>query len=268
MRKNFRNKCVAFMVFASVLGNKTSAMDSNKNQVKSPQTLGAVGGARNQTKKIAEIVGFSVAGLATLEVIHSILGGFTDLGIGKGSIGRLIKNHVKNNQPGPGEQDDENSKKKDDQRDPKHKKTERNFDIINEKLKNVKVGNEFKKYKDLMLRTFEYVGEKIKKCPLKDFRNIDIFDYRCEDHDVVNEELLNIFSGKGQISNIVVDFKEMNRFEIKFYYNGKGRKIILFDLGSETEFDYFASVDDDVEVFYYRIGYGELDLQSDNKNNE
>ncbi|MBO6127061.1 MAG: hypothetical protein J6P21_03610 [Clostridia bacterium] len=46
-----------------------------------------------------------------MEVIHSILGGLTDFGIGKGSIGRLIKNHVnKNNQPGGPEHEQEPEK--------------------------------------------------------------------------------------------------------------------------------------------------------------
>ena len=44
MRKNFKNKFAAFMAFASLFGSKTSAMNSNKNQVKSLQTLGTVGG--------------------------------------------------------------------------------------------------------------------------------------------------------------------------------------------------------------------------------
>ncbi len=74
-------------------------------------------GARTQPKKInwekiAKIGGFTVAGLAALETIHSLIGGFTDYKIGSYSIGRAIKNRAKKNeQPEPAKQDDNNKDK-------------------------------------------------------------------------------------------------------------------------------------------------------------
>ena len=44
MYKNFGNKFIALMACMSALGGKTSAMNMNKNEVKNPQTLMAVGG--------------------------------------------------------------------------------------------------------------------------------------------------------------------------------------------------------------------------------
>ena len=45
MSKFNRKKIAVALAFAALFGNKTSAMNSNKNQVKNPQTLAAVGGA-------------------------------------------------------------------------------------------------------------------------------------------------------------------------------------------------------------------------------
>ena len=78
------------------MGGKTQAMNTKGSN---PQTLGAVVGARNQPKKInwnkiIKIVGFTVAGLAALETIHSLIGGFTDFKAGSYSIGRAIKNSL------------------------------------------------------------------------------------------------------------------------------------------------------------------------------
>ncbi|MBR0184134.1 MAG: hypothetical protein IJQ10_03160, partial [Clostridia bacterium] len=85
MAKLGKDKIALFLACTSVLGGKTQAMNISK--VQSPQTIGAVGGARTQPKKInwgkiAKIGGFTVAGLAALETIHSLIGGFTDYKIG------------------------------------------------------------------------------------------------------------------------------------------------------------------------------------------
>ena len=84
---------------ASVFVGKTQAAQN----VKTAQTLGAVVGARNQPKKInwnkiAKIGGFTVAGLAALEALHSLIGEFTDSKFGSYSFGRLIRYHVKENE--------------------------------------------------------------------------------------------------------------------------------------------------------------------------
>ena len=112
MAKSGKDKIALFLACASVLGGKTQAVNISK--VQSPQTLGTVRGAavKNQPKKIdwkkiLKIGGFTVAGLAVLETIHSIIGGFTDSKVGIGSIGRVIRNRVKKNeQPDSGKPDD------------------------------------------------------------------------------------------------------------------------------------------------------------------
>ncbi len=110
MAKLGKDKIALFLACASVLGGKTQAMNISK--VQNPQTIGTVGGARNQPKKInwgkiAKIGGFTVAGLAALETIHSLIGGLTDSKLGSYSIGRAIRNRVKKNeQPDSGKPDD------------------------------------------------------------------------------------------------------------------------------------------------------------------
>ena len=113
MAKLGKDKIALFLACTSVLGGKTQAMNISK--VQSPQTIGAVRGARTQPKKInwgkiAKIGGFTVAGLAALETIHSLIGGFTDYKIGSYSIGRAIRNRVKKNeQPDSGKLEKLNS---------------------------------------------------------------------------------------------------------------------------------------------------------------
>ena len=98
MKKFDRNKIALFLACTSALGVKAHAMDKNKTQI--PQSIGAVGWARSQPKKInwkkiVKIAGFSAAGLLALETIHSLIGGFTDTEAGSYSIGRAIRNRVK-----------------------------------------------------------------------------------------------------------------------------------------------------------------------------
>lgn len=98
--KNSKKKLVLTLACASVLGGKAQAINSGVKDVKSEQAIGAIGGARNQPKKInwhkiAKIGGFSIAGLAVLQTIHSIVGGVTDSKAGSYSIGRAIRNHLK-----------------------------------------------------------------------------------------------------------------------------------------------------------------------------
>ena len=74
MNKFGRRETALVLACVSVVGGKTQAMNTKGSN---PQTLGAVVGARNQPKKInrnkiIKIVGFTVAGLAALETIHSL----------------------------------------------------------------------------------------------------------------------------------------------------------------------------------------------------
>ena len=101
MRKNFRNKFAALAACVSILGSETSAMNSNKIEVKKTQTIVKAEG-RTQPKKInwkniVKIGGLVVAGGAVVETIHSLIGGFTDSKLGKWSIGEVIKNRLKKN---------------------------------------------------------------------------------------------------------------------------------------------------------------------------
>ena len=101
MKKFSRRKIALALACTSIFGGKTQAMNISK--VQNPQTIGAVGGARNQPKKInwgkiTKISGFTVAGLAALETIHSLIGGLTDSKLGSYSIGRAIRNYVKKNE--------------------------------------------------------------------------------------------------------------------------------------------------------------------------
>ena len=95
-----KSKIAVTLLGALAFGANAQAMNSGVKDVKSEQTIGAVGGARNQHKKInwqkiAKIGGFSVAGLAALETIHSIIGGVTDSKLGSFAIGRAIRNRIK-----------------------------------------------------------------------------------------------------------------------------------------------------------------------------
>ena len=51
MHKNFKNKFAALAACASILGSETSAMNSNKIEVKKTQTIGTVGGRETNLKK-------------------------------------------------------------------------------------------------------------------------------------------------------------------------------------------------------------------------
>ncbi len=97
MKKFSKNKIALFLACASVLGGKTQAMNISKVQI--PQVIGTVGGARTKPKKInwgkiVKIGGFSVAGLVTLEAIHSIIGATTNSKLGRYSIGSVIKERI------------------------------------------------------------------------------------------------------------------------------------------------------------------------------
>ena len=97
-----KSKIAVTLLGALAFGANAQAMNSGVKDVKSEQTIGAVGGARNQHKKtnwqkIAKIGVFSVAGLAALETIRSIIGGVTDSKLGSFSIGRAIRNRIKKN---------------------------------------------------------------------------------------------------------------------------------------------------------------------------
>ena len=98
MSKNFRYKFAAIMVCASVLSSKTSAMNTDKNQVKIPQTLGSVRGAtfEYQSKKInlEKVALAAVGSIVVLEAVRNIIGGFTKHKIGSYTLGRLMSNSI------------------------------------------------------------------------------------------------------------------------------------------------------------------------------
>jgi hypothetical protein len=115
-----KSKIVVTLLSALTFSSGASAKDFGvKNFNSSGQSLGAVGGAATQVKikkgmpLAAKAIVGTLGTLGSLELIHSMIGGFTDSKLGSYSLGRLIRNHVnKNKQPGvPNEQDDENSKK-------------------------------------------------------------------------------------------------------------------------------------------------------------
>ncbi|MBO6126935.1 MAG: hypothetical protein J6P21_02940 [Clostridia bacterium] len=269
-----RNKIALVLACASVLGGKTQAM--NTNRAKTSQIVGAVGGAavRNQPKKInwakiVKIFGFSAAGLAALETIHSLIGGFTDSKLGSYSVGRAIRNNVKKNeQPDPKEQKKSNQEINDKIKI-KNKKTDKNFDIINEKLKSVKVDENDAKHKDVMLKAFEHFREQIKGCTLDNLANIDIFDYDNNNGNAGKQGLLNIFSDKEKISNVEIEFVPGGQFKphfvIGFDCDGKKQKIELWDIDNSggvcVEY-FFAYNDNDTKVAFI-IGYDKLGLQSE-----
>ena len=147
-RSNNRKIAVTLLGALAFGASDASAMNTSKNRTQNPQTVGTVGGVRNQTKKInwkkiAKIGGFSVAGLVALEAVHSAIGGFTDSKFGNYSIGRAIKNYVnKNNQPGPEDENpnpEGNDKKDDQDQDLKEQK-------IDNENSDVKVNDEEKKF--------------------------------------------------------------------------------------------------------------------------
>lgn len=108
-----KSKIAVTLLGALAFGANAQAMNQGVKDVKSEQTIEAVEGARNQPKKInwkkiAKIGGFSIAGLAVLETIHSIVGGVTDSKFGSFSIGRAIRNRIRNNGQHNEEKNDEN----------------------------------------------------------------------------------------------------------------------------------------------------------------
>ena len=190
MAKLGKDKIALFLACASVLGGKTKTQAMNISKVQSPQTIGAVGGARTQPKKInwgkiAKIGGFTVAGLAALETIHSLIGGFTDYKIGSYSIGRAIKNRAKKNeQPEPAKQDDNNKDK------PKDK------EILVESIENIQ-NKETNKGVNL-LKSKENVAPEIKSN--KQFEMID-----------VNNDMLKKFQEKAvMLQSMLKNFEKLS----------------------------------------------------------
>ena len=131
-----------------------------KTKPKSRNPLGQQGGARTQPKKInwkkiVKITGFSVAGLAVLEAIHSAIGGFTNSPLGIGSIGRVIRNRV-NKDEKPNQDDNAKDESKSevivDNIDAKDKEIKKINDINNERNKKSKekiIKNDGKSIKQL-----------------------------------------------------------------------------------------------------------------------
>ena len=193
MAKLGKDKIALFLACASVLGGKTQAMNISK--VQNPQTIGTVGGARNQPKKInwgkiAKIGGLTVAGLAALETIHSLIGRFTDFKIGSYSIGRAIKNRAKkNNKSNP------NELNKDD---------EKNIKIISEN----EDGEKNEKFEDLEMEFdydpdavisrgyYEFTDTSLKKYVLSELDNVNVNGVKGETLKQYLMELCEKFSDK------------------------------------------------------------------------
>ena len=145
-------------------------------------------GARIQPKKVnwnkvVKIGGFTVAGLAALETIHSLIGGFTDSKVGSYSIGRAIRNRVKKNeQLEPAKQEDDNAKgemtsdqPKTAEQDDNTKDEQKNEGIFVESKKNSNINNEINIInKDIFLKNQEKIIHDHDKKMDKPSKSIDL----------------------------------------------------------------------------------------------
>ncbi|MBR0183863.1 MAG: hypothetical protein IJQ10_01680 [Clostridia bacterium] len=120
-----KSKIAVTLLSALACSAGASAKDFGVENFNKPkQTLGAVGGAAPQVKKgmplSAKVIVGTLGTLGSLELIHSMIGGFTDSEAGSYSFGRLIKNRVKKNkQPDLGAQDNEKNIENDQNNDEK-----------------------------------------------------------------------------------------------------------------------------------------------------
>ena len=164
-----KSKIAVTLLGALAFGANAQAMNSGVKDVKSEQTIGAVGGARNQHKKInwqkiAKIGGFSVAGLAALETIHSIIGGVTDSKLGSFSIGRAIRNRIKKNEQLSNQDNNPemtNNERSDNQGENNPKVIENNPEVIenNPMVSNKNENIDNNRVLDEILKKFQAVGE-------------------------------------------------------------------------------------------------------------
>ena len=102
MKRFSKNKTALLLACISMLGNRTSAMDTSLKPAKKPQTIGAVGGAVTSSKKsnltklkIAGIIGGSILGAG---LIYEILG---DTILDVPTILKCIKNKSSNDPKTP-----------------------------------------------------------------------------------------------------------------------------------------------------------------------
>ena len=199
-----KSKIAVTLLGALAFGANAQAMNSGVKDVKSEQTIGAVGGARNQHKKInwqkiAKIGGFSVAGLAALETIHSIIGGVTDSKLGSFSIGRAIRNRIKKNEQlsNQGNNPEMTNNERSDNQGENNPKVIENNPIISNKNENIDNNGVL----DEILKKFQAVGELS-----EDKKNILIQSHK----NVYNPEKLQ-----------VVDSDKANNF-LNFMKTGEG----------------------------------------------
>ena len=175
--RNRKGTMAVALLGALAFGANAQAMNSGVKDVKTEQTLGAVGGARIQPKKInwqkiAKIGGFSAAGLVVLEAIHSAIGGFTDSKLGSYSIGRAIRNRVKKNeQLDSGEHSDEklNERNNEEENDEK----DENLNAVLEKFRNAADVELFEKFKMRLKNAYQSLNNnsyRLGKCENNDVR--------------------------------------------------------------------------------------------------
>ncbi len=150
-----KSKIAVILLSALTFSADASAKDFGvKNFDNSKQTLGAVGGAAPQVKKgmplSAKVIVGTLGTLGSLELIHSMIGGFTDSKLGSYSIGRAIRNRVKKNeQPDLGTKDDGKSNER---------INEKNIDDIQE---DENLNAVLKKFKDAAPSAFDSNENKI-----------------------------------------------------------------------------------------------------------
>ena len=251
MNKFGRRKIALALACASVFVGKTQAAQN----VKTAQTLGAVVGARNQPKKInwnkiAKIGGFTVAGLAALEAIHSLIGGFTDSKFGSYSFGRLIRNHVKKNEHlDLGARDDEklngqDNKKIEDVNDQdiiNQTQTQNNGNEVEYKGQNIKfeqeveekrMKNDIEQPNFFIQKVKEFNDENLEK--IVDFLNNPadklekyVTERKCQNNDV--SKFLNNY--KKQINSFI-----SNSFKIERNVSGYGIYFRIYGANSKNEF--------------------------------
>ena len=220
--RNRKGTMAVALLGALAFGANAQAMNSGVKDVKTEQTPGAVGGARIQPKKInwnkiVRIGGSTVAGLAALEAIRELIGGFTDSKLGSYSIGRAIRNRVKKNeQLDSGEHSDEklNERNNEEENDEK----DETLNAVLGKFQAVGNVELFGKFKVRLRNAYQSLNNnkyQLKNCKNNDFRTSvanAIINF------ITNTKKNNTKAQVTEITNnLNISFKLLVKFEGKDY---------------------------------------------------